>query len=58
LIGGKIDLDLLSIFPQNYSRSVRGMGRKGKLFKVNNGAERKMEVPMSNEEDVSLYGPS
>jgi hypothetical protein len=41
LIGGNIDLDLLSIFPQNYSRSVRGMGRKGKLFKVNNGAEIK-----------------
>jgi hypothetical protein len=43
LIGGKVDLDHLSLFPKKYSRSMRGMVRKGKLFKVHNGGE-KMEV--------------
>jgi hypothetical protein len=31
----KIDLDLISLFPQKDLRSMRGMERKGKLFKVN-----------------------
>jgi hypothetical protein len=39
MIGGNIDLDLLSLFPQKDARIMRGMGRKGKLFKVNNGGE-------------------
>jgi hypothetical protein len=41
LIGGNVDLDLLSLFPQKDSRSMGGMERKGKLFKINNGGERK-----------------
>jgi hypothetical protein len=40
MIGGKVDLDLLSLFPQKDARIMGGMGRKGKLFKVNNGGER------------------
>jgi hypothetical protein len=40
VIGGNIDLDLLSLFPQKDARNMGGMGRKGKLFKVNNGGER------------------
>jgi hypothetical protein len=32
-IGGNVDLDLLSIFPQEYARIMGGMGRNGKLFK-------------------------
>jgi hypothetical protein len=45
-IGGNVDLDL-SHFPQKDARIMGGMGRKGKLFKVNNGGERKMEEPAS-----------
>jgi hypothetical protein len=41
MMGGKVDLDLLSLFPQKDARIMGGMGRKGKLFKVNNGGERK-----------------
>jgi hypothetical protein len=40
MIGGKVDLDLLSLFPQKDARNMGGMGRKGKLVKVNNGGER------------------
>jgi hypothetical protein len=40
MIGGKVDLDLLSLFPQKDARNMGGIGRKGKLFKVNNGGER------------------
>ena len=40
LIGGNVDLHLLSLFPQEYARFMGGMGRNGKLFKVNNGGER------------------
>jgi hypothetical protein len=40
MIGGNIDLDLLSLFPQKDARIMGEMGRKGKLFKVNNGGER------------------
>jgi hypothetical protein len=41
MIGGNVDLDLLSLFPQKDARIMGGMGRKGKLFKVNSGGERK-----------------
>jgi hypothetical protein len=40
MIGGNVDLDLLSLFPQKDARIMGGMGRKGKLFKVNNEGER------------------
>jgi hypothetical protein len=40
VIGGNVDLDLLSLFPQKDARIMGGMERKGKLFKVNNGEER------------------
>jgi hypothetical protein len=40
LIGGKIDLDLLSLFPQNDARNMGGMERESKLLKVNNGGDR------------------
>ena len=29
LIGGNVDLDLLSLFPQEYARFMGGMGRNG-----------------------------
>jgi hypothetical protein len=40
LIGEKIDLDLLSLFPQIDARNMGGMERERKLLKVNNGGER------------------
>ena len=33
LIGGNVDLDLLSIFPQEWARIMAGIKRNGKLFK-------------------------
>jgi hypothetical protein len=40
MIGVNVNIDLLSLFPQKDARIMGGMGRKGKLFKVNNGGER------------------
>jgi hypothetical protein len=40
LVGGKINLHLLSLFPQKDGRVMGGMGEEGKAFKVNNGGER------------------
>jgi hypothetical protein len=40
VIGGNIDLNLLSLFPQEDARIMEGMERKGKLLKVNNRGER------------------
>jgi hypothetical protein len=40
MIGGNVDLDLLSLFSQKDATIMGEMGRKGKLFKVNNGGER------------------
>jgi hypothetical protein len=50
MIGGNIDLDLLSLFPQKDARIMGEMGRKGKLFKVNNGGERKWKSQHRSEE--------
>ena len=33
MIGGNVDLDLLSLFPQKDARIIGGIERKGKLFK-------------------------
>jgi hypothetical protein len=40
VIGGKIDLDLLSLFPQKDARNMGGMEEGGQAFKINNGGER------------------
>jgi hypothetical protein len=50
VIGGNVDLDLLSLFPQKDARIMGGMGRKGRLFKVNNGGERKWKSQLRSEE--------
>jgi hypothetical protein len=39
LIGRNVDLDLLSLFPQDYARIMGGRERE-QSFKVNNGGER------------------
>ena len=40
LIGGNVDLDLLSLFPQICARIMGGSERKASFSKVNNGGER------------------
>ena len=40
VIGGKVDLDLLSLFPQRYARIMGGIKRGASFSKVNNGGER------------------
>jgi hypothetical protein len=57
VIGGNVDLDLLSPFPQKDARIMGGMGRKGKLFKVNNGGKRKWKSQHPNKEEGALYSP-
>jgi hypothetical protein len=39
-LGGALDLDLLSPFPQKDATNSGGIERMNKLFKVNNGGER------------------
>ena len=39
-IGGNVDLDLLSIFPQEWARIMGGIKRNSKLFNSKNGGER------------------
>jgi hypothetical protein len=57
VIGRNVDLDLLFLFPQKDARIMGGMGRKGKLFKVNNGGERKRKSQPPNEKEGALYSP-
>ena len=40
LIGGNVDLDLLSIFSQEWERIMGGIKRNSKLFNSKNGGER------------------
>jgi hypothetical protein len=51
LIGGKIDLDLLSLFPIKDARIMGEMGEEGKAFKVNNGEERILIFDWLKEEE-------
>jgi hypothetical protein len=51
LIGGNIDLDLLSLFPQKYARIMGGMEEGGQVFKVNNGGERNSFRAQPKEEE-------
>jgi hypothetical protein len=58
LISGKIDLDLLSLFPQKDVRIMGGMGEEGKAFKVNNGRERIPIHAQPKEEEGVFIPPS
>jgi hypothetical protein len=40
LIGGNVDLDLLSLFPQKDSTSMGGIESRASFFKVNIEGER------------------
>jgi hypothetical protein len=58
MIGGNVDLDLLSLFTQKDARIMGGMGRKGKLFKVNNGGERNGRVNLQMRKKGLYIGPA
>jgi hypothetical protein len=40
VIGGNVDIDLISLFPQKDARIMGGMEEGGIAFKINNGGER------------------
>jgi hypothetical protein len=40
VIGGNVDLDLLSLFPQKDARIMGGMEEGRQALKINNGGER------------------
>jgi len=57
VIGGNVDLYLLSLFPQKDSRSMGGMEEGGQALKVNNGGERNPKrVWLKEEEGVFIGG--
>jgi hypothetical protein len=55
-IGGNVDLDLLSLFPQKDSRSMGGMEEEGQAFKLNNGGERNLNHGWLKEEEGVFIG--
>jgi hypothetical protein len=58
LIGGNIDLDLLSPFPQKDIRNMGGKEEGGQAFKINNGGERspKMWLAQGGRRGVYRWG--
>jgi hypothetical protein len=56
-IGGKIDLDLISLFPQKYARIMGGMKEKGQACKVNNGGERSPKMCAAQGGRRGIYTP-
>jgi hypothetical protein len=57
VIGGNVDLDLLSLFPQKDSRSMGGMEEGGQAFKVNNGGVKNPNrVWLTEEQGVFIGG--
>jgi hypothetical protein len=57
VIGGNVDLDLLSLFPQKDARIMGGMEEGGQAFKVNNGGERN-PIRAQPKEEEGLFIPS
>jgi hypothetical protein len=56
-IGGNIDPDLLSLFPQKYARIMGGMEEGGQACKVNNGGERNPICAQPKEEEGVFIPP-
>jgi hypothetical protein len=54
-IGGNIDLDLLSLFPQKYARIMEGMEEGGQALKINNGGERSPKTWLAPGGRRSIY---
>jgi hypothetical protein len=58
VIGGNIDVDLLSLFPQKYARIMGGMEEKGQACKVNNGGERSPKTCLAQGGRRGIYTPT
>jgi hypothetical protein len=58
MIGGNVDLDLLSLFPQKDARIMGGKEQGGQAFKINNGGERspKMLLAQGGRRDIYRWG--
>jgi hypothetical protein len=58
LIGGNVDLDLLSLFPQEYAKNHGRKQELGQTLKVNNGGERWEKATSPRRKKGVLYTPS
>ena len=56
-IGGNVDLDLLSIFPQEYERIMGGIKRNRKLFKRQQRRRESAKMSSSHEEPLGKKPP-
>jgi hypothetical protein len=54
-IGGNIDLDLLSLFPQRYARIMGGIKRGASFPRSNNGGEREKEATSPRRKNWAFY---
>ena len=57
LIGGNVDLDLLSLFPQKYARFMGGIKGESKLFSRSTMEEREGKNFQPKEEERGLLYP-
>jgi hypothetical protein len=55
VIGGNVDLDLLSLFPKKDARIMGGMEEGGQAFKINNEGERSPKTWLAQEGRRSIY---
>jgi hypothetical protein len=55
LIGRNVDLDLLSLFPQDLARIMGGGGRESKDSRSNNGREREKEATSPRRKKGAFY---
>jgi hypothetical protein len=57
VIGGNVDLDVLSLFPQKYTWIIGGMEDGGQACKVNNAGERNSICAQPKEEEGVFIPP-
>jgi hypothetical protein len=57
LIGRNIDLDPLSLFPQDWARIMKGERRESKALRFNNGGEREKEATAQAGRRGPFIGP-
>jgi hypothetical protein len=55
VIGGKVDINLLSLFPKKDARNMGGMEEGGQAFKINNGGERSPKTWLAQGERRGIY---
>jgi hypothetical protein len=57
-IGGNIDLDLLSLFPQKYTRTMRGMEEEGQAIQSQQWRREKPKSWLAQGGRRGIYTPS